>query len=124
MSERPYHLSARVSTENPSAVRPVLEHLFPGGAISLGNGSKEFVVDGRLVGPSARELNRALLTSLRRAEKRTRLRAEWTCDGISERFFDYVPKGKPAISNGVGSPSVSPREDSRPRIPRAARNKK
>ena len=44
-------------------------------------------------GSSARELNRHLLSELRRAEKKTRLRAEWTCEGITERFFDYVPKG-------------------------------
>jgi hypothetical protein len=32
-------------------------------------------------------------TALRKAEKRTTLRAEWTSDdGTSERFFDYALK--------------------------------
>jgi hypothetical protein len=44
-------------------------------------------------GESARDLNRALLSALRRLERRTRLRAEWTSGGTTERFFDYVPKG-------------------------------
>ncbi len=30
---------------------------------------------------------------MRRAEKRTRMRAEWTSGKTAERFFDYVPKG-------------------------------
>jgi hypothetical protein len=33
------------------------------------------------------------LSEMRRAEKKTRLRAEWTSGGITEKFFDYVPKG-------------------------------
>ena len=37
--------------------------------------------------------NRQLLSELRRAEKKTRLRAEWTSGGVTEKFFDYVPKG-------------------------------
>lgn len=31
---------------------------------------------------------------MRRVEKRTRIRSEWTSEGVTERFFDYVPKGK------------------------------
>jgi hypothetical protein len=42
-------------------------------------------------GASAKELNRTLLSALRKVEKRTTLRAEWTSDdGTSERFVDYV----------------------------------
>ncbi len=32
-------------------------------------------------------------SALRRIERKTRLRAEWTSDNTTERFFDYVPKG-------------------------------
>ena len=36
-------------------------------------------------------MNRTLLSALRKVEKRTTLRAEWTSgDGTDERFFDYV----------------------------------
>jgi len=30
---------------------------------------------------------------MRRVEKRTRLRSEWTSGKTVEKFFDYVPKG-------------------------------
>jgi hypothetical protein len=42
-----------------------------------------------------------LLSALRKVEKRTTLRAEWTCGDTTERYFDYVLKktirGKPPI---------------------------
>jgi hypothetical protein len=45
-----------------------------------------------MTGNSARDLSRQLLSTLRRAQRRTRLRAEWTAAGVTHRFFDYVPK--------------------------------
>jgi hypothetical protein len=45
-------------------------------------------------GTDARDVNRRLLSALRRAERRTRLRAEWTAGGTTYRFFDYVPKAE------------------------------
>ena len=45
-------------------------------------------------GSDARDVNRRLPSALRRAEKRTRLRAEWTAGGTTYRFFDYVPKSE------------------------------
>jgi hypothetical protein len=53
----------------------------------------EFVVEAEMDGVSAKELNRSLLTALRREERKTRLRAEWSSDdGTKLRFFDYVLK--------------------------------
>ena len=49
-------------------------------------------VEGTMEGADARDVNRRLLSALRRVEKRTRLRAEWTGGGSIYRFFDYVPK--------------------------------
>jgi hypothetical protein len=43
-------------------------------------------------GASARESNRTLLSALRKVEKRTVLRAEWTSGDNTERFFDYALK--------------------------------
>jgi hypothetical protein len=43
-------------------------------------------------GTSAKELNRTLLSALRKLEKRTTLRADWTSGDTTERFFDYVSK--------------------------------
>jgi hypothetical protein len=87
-------VKARVSTENPAAIRSILTEVIPGGSVTPTSDPREFLVEGVMEGPSARDLNRAVLTALRRAEKRTRLRAEWTSEGTVERFFDYVPKGK------------------------------
>ncbi|MDA1095788.1 MAG: hypothetical protein O3B84_00825 [Chloroflexi bacterium] len=56
-----------------------------------------FQVEASLSGETARDLNRNLLSKLRKAEKRTRLRAEWTSD-VVEQFFDYVPKGTRPLS--------------------------
>ena len=88
-----YSLHARVSTDNPVAIKPVLVRMVPGGTVTLSENGQEFVVDGVCDGSSARDLNRYLLSELRRAEKRTRLRSEWTSELATERFFDYVPKG-------------------------------
>lgn len=93
VSDGRFTLSARVSTDAPEAVRALLEQLFPRGSVTAGAVPGEFLLHAELVGPSARDLNRRLLSELRRAEKRTRLRAEWSREGVTERFFDYVPKG-------------------------------
>ena len=86
-----FRLSARVSTDNLEAVRPVLERLVPAGSVR--DEADEFVVEADLEGTDAKDLNRRFLSTLRKAEKRTRLRAEWTAeDGTTHRFFDYVLK--------------------------------
>ena len=50
----------------------------------------EFVLEAE--GASAKELNRTLLSSLRKVEKRTTLRAGRTSGAAAERSFDHVPK--------------------------------
>jgi hypothetical protein len=89
-----FTVRARVSSENPPAVRPVLRRLFPAGSVTLTGDPKELVLEGEMEGANAQDLNRSLLTELRRVERKTRLRAEWTSEGTTEKFFDYVPKGK------------------------------
>lgn len=89
-----YTVRARVTSENPSGLRPVLRRLFPTGSVTLTGDPKELVLEGEIEGTKAQELNRALLTELRRVERRTRLRAEWTLGDTTEKFFDYVPKGR------------------------------
>jgi|GEM_PF-126825 len=92
MTARRFSLRARISTDRPAAIRPVLERLFGGKSTTLTGSGTDFFVTAELVGSSARELNRSLLSELRRVEKKTRLRSQWTSEGITERFFDYVPK--------------------------------
>ena len=71
-----------------------LRDLFPDAAIETTETGLR--VRAQIEGESARELNRAILTALRRVERRTTLRAEWTGGATVERFFDYVPKGRAA----------------------------
>ena len=52
-----------------------------------------FTIDAVVRGESATDLNRQLLSGMRRVEPKTRLRSEWTCCGVTERFFDYTPRG-------------------------------
>ena len=86
-----FRLSARVSSANGPAVKAVLEGLLPRGTVSDVEG--ELVVEAELEGESATDLNRTLLSGMRKAERRTRLRAQWTApDGTTQHFFDYVLK--------------------------------
>jgi hypothetical protein len=88
MGSKHLALSVGVSSDNPEAIEPVLKKLLPRASIRMeGN---EFVVKAEMDGDDVKESNRALLSALRKAEKRTRLRAEWTSeDGTTYRFFDY-----------------------------------
>ena len=85
-----FHLVADVSSASPDRVRAVVAQLFPTGVTETAGG---FHVEAVLEGESARDLNRTVLSALRKAEKRTRLRAAWTSGGTTERFFDYGSKG-------------------------------
>jgi hypothetical protein len=89
---RKFRLAARVSSDNPSAIRSTLEGIVSGKG-TVKPIEEGFEVEAVLEGESARELNRVLLSEMRKAEKRTRLRAEWTHGKLVERFFDYVSKG-------------------------------
>jgi hypothetical protein len=82
---------ARVSTSNPQAIGPVLEKFITKGSVK--KGEDEFIVEAEIDAADAREMNRSLLSALRKVEKKTRLRAEWTSEvGTTQRFFDYVLK--------------------------------
>jgi hypothetical protein len=91
VSEHSFDLVADVSSADPAAIEPVLRRLVDGEVTPTAGG---FHVVGTLSGESAQDLNRLLLSALRRVERRTRLRAAWTGSGVTERFFDYVPKGR------------------------------
>jgi len=87
-----FRLVADVSTDDPAALRPILVRLV--GAANLARRADGFHVECEMAGMSARDLNRALLSECRRVVRKTRLRAEWTAGSTTERFFDYVPKGR------------------------------
>ncbi len=92
MSKSVFELKAQVSSDNPSSVLEIVRSFIgrKGEAILSG---ELIEVRAELEGESAKDLNRMLLSEMRRVEKKTRLRAEWTSNNITERFFDYVSKG-------------------------------
>ena len=77
MSEKKFKLSARVSSATPSAIKAVLERMIANNG-SIKPTDDGFEVKAEFKGECAKDLNRMLLTEMRRAEKKTRLRSEWT----------------------------------------------
>ena len=92
-----FSLRADVSSDDLAAVGPVLVQVVGDAVVTQIPGGLH--VEGVMDGAGARDVNRRLLSALRRAEKRTRLRAEWTGGGQACRFFDYVPKSTRAGSS-------------------------
>jgi hypothetical protein len=91
MAGKHFLLLARVSSNSPDAIGKAMGGILPKG--SFHREGNDFVAKADMEGDDPKELNRALLSSLRRVEKRTRLRSEWTSDdGTTYRFFDYVLK--------------------------------
>jgi hypothetical protein len=89
MALKTFKLSATVSSANLEGVRVPLEH-FLGPRGSVERTPDSFEVQATIVGVEARELNRQLLSAMRRTEKSTRMHSEWTSDGVTEKFVDYV----------------------------------
>ena len=91
MVNKRFRLTARVSSSSPQAIRPVLEKFITKDSVKKED--DEFIIETEMQGSNAKELNRSLLSALRKVEKKTRLRAEWISDdGSTSRFFDYVLK--------------------------------
>jgi hypothetical protein len=91
MVEKRFKLFARINSDNPSAIKPVLERII-GNKGTVKPTSEGFEVNAELDGESARDLNRMLLSEMRKVERKTRIRSEWTLGDTIEKFFDYVPK--------------------------------
>lgn len=89
MSEWTFELTADVSSNDPRAIEPVLRAIV---GLEITPRADGFHIEGSMTGASARDLNRELLSALRRAERRTRLRSRWTLGDDTFRFFDYVAK--------------------------------
>ena len=83
-------LKARVNRSDAKTIREALDQF--AAKRSVRKEGDEFIVEAEMEGDSAKELNRMLLSALRKVEKRTTLRAEWTCGDTTERYFDYVLK--------------------------------
>lgn len=81
-----------IATDEPECLADALQALV--GAEHVTRPEDGFRVVGTFAGTSAKDRNRALISVLRRAVKRTRLRARRTGDGETERFLDHVSKGR------------------------------
>jgi hypothetical protein len=92
MAQKKFRLRANVSSDNLAVIKAVLERIIANKG-TIRQTDQGFEIEAELEGESAKVLNRTILSELRRAEKRTRIRAEWTSGNTIERFFDYVPKG-------------------------------
>jgi len=86
-----FKLTARINRSDARTIQQALNQLAAKGSVI--KEGEEFIVEAEMEGASARDLNRTFLSALRKVEKKTTLRAEWTSgDGATERFFDYVLK--------------------------------
>ncbi len=79
-------LKADIETTDPKKIEALLLDLV--GVDGVMRTDRGFKVTTTIEGENARELNRSLLLSLRRVSQGTTLRAEWSHDGRTERFFD------------------------------------
>lgn len=87
MTERAVSLVADISSDDPTSIEPVLQAFAMGEITATADG---FHVVASMRGEDVRELNRSLLSALRRVERHTRLRSEWTANGVTYGYFDYV----------------------------------
>ncbi len=91
MSEKEFKLSAQISSANPLVLKPVLDRIIGNNGF-INSTSDGFEIKAEFKGESARDLNRILLSELRRVEKKTRIRSEWKTENTTEKFFDYALK--------------------------------
>jgi hypothetical protein len=76
-------LKAIVRRSEAAIIPHALEQLPANGSVR--KAGEEFVVEAAMERASARELNRAFLSALRKVERRTTLHAEWTSDDGTAR---------------------------------------
>lgn len=91
MAQKKFRLLAHVSSDNSSATKPCLEQII-GNKGTIRETDQGFEVEAELEGETAQRLNRILLSELRRIEKRTRIRTEWTSGDTIERFWTMFPR--------------------------------
>jgi hypothetical protein len=85
-----FTLKARISRSDADSIRRALQQM--GAKASVSAEADGFLVEAEVEGATAKELNRTLLSALRKVERKTTLRAEWISSHKIERFFDYVLK--------------------------------
>ncbi len=82
---------AVVNTQSPEKVENILTELV--GANSISRTESGFLIRTTMHGQRATETNRALLSALRGVDNGLTLESEWTDDGVTAKFSDFVLKG-------------------------------
>ena len=93
-----FQLQARVARADAESIRQALVELRAKAKIT--QEGDEFIIGAKVDGETAKDLNRRLLSALRKVHKRATLRAQWTAPGaqssspgsVTESYFDYVLK--------------------------------
>ena len=84
-----FKVKARIRGSDAQTIQNALGVLAAKGSVT--KASEDFIVHAEMEGPSARELNRTLLSALRKVQMEVKLRAEWvSSDKTAETFFDYT----------------------------------
>jgi len=85
-----FKLKARINRSDAETIQQALDQFAAKGSVR--KEGDEFLVEADIEGASAKELNRTLLSALRKVNKRTTLRAERTSGDTTQGYFDYVLK--------------------------------
>ena len=73
----------------PGTIQNALEQLAAKGSVT--KAAEGFIVEAEVEGANAKELNRTLLSALRKVQMKATLRAEWVSrDKATETFCDYT----------------------------------
>lgn len=88
MIGRAFRVVASVNTQIPDTVQNVLATLV--GANSISRTENGFKIKATMHGQRATELNKLLFAALRNVDDGVGLEAEWTVDGVTQRFSNFV----------------------------------
>ena len=89
MNSTSFKVKARIRRSDARTIQHALEQLAAKGSVT--KAAEGFIVEAELEGASAKELNRTLLSALRKVQMNAKLRAEWvSSDKTIETFFDYT----------------------------------
>ena len=89
MNSTSFRVKARINSSDARTIQNALEQLAAKGSVT--KAAEGFIVEAEVEGANAKELNRTLLSALRKVQMKATLRAEWVSrDKATETFFDYT----------------------------------
>ena len=86
-----FKLNARIIRSDAETIRQAFGNL--AAKANITQERDECIIDATVDGESAKDLNRCLLSALRKVHRRATIRAQWTSTAnLTESYFDYVLK--------------------------------